>query len=133
MYQVPLAGDTYMEDNKKVYLKLKEYLVETEGWAWIKTFDRSQDGQAAYQSWTDHYNGAGELDKHTQHAKAKLDSLYFKNERAFPFEQFSGKIKQCITMINKDPDQVMFQGISMQNIASNLLTHGIKSQLTPAS
>ena len=44
MYQIPLAGDAYMEDNKKVYLKLKEYLVETEGWAWIKTFDRSQDG-----------------------------------------------------------------------------------------
>ena len=44
MYQVPLAGDTYTEDNKKVYLKLKEYLVETKGWAWIKTFDRPQDG-----------------------------------------------------------------------------------------
>ena len=43
MYQVPLARDTYTEDNKKVYLKLKEYLVETKGWAWIKTFDRSQD------------------------------------------------------------------------------------------
>ena len=44
MYQVPLAGDTYMEDNKKVYLKLKEYLVETKGCMWIKSFDRSQDG-----------------------------------------------------------------------------------------
>ena len=71
MYQVLLAGDAYMEDNKKVYLKLKEYLVETEGGAWIETFDRSQDGRAAYQSWTDHYNGAGKLDKHTQHAKAE--------------------------------------------------------------
>ena len=24
MYQVPLAGDAYREDNKKVYLKLKD-------------------------------------------------------------------------------------------------------------
>ena len=56
MYQGLLAGDANMEDNKKVYLKLKEYLVETKGWAWIETFDRSQDGQAAYQSWMDHYN-----------------------------------------------------------------------------
>ena len=39
---------------------------------------------------------AGKLDKCTQYAKAELDSLYYKNERAFPFEQFSGKIKQCI-------------------------------------
>ena len=75
MYQVPLAGDTYTEDNKKVYLKLNEYLVETKGWAWIKALDRSQDSQAAYQSWMDHYNRAGKLDKHTQHAKAELDSL----------------------------------------------------------
>ena len=88
MCQVTLAGDAYTEDNKKVYLKLKEYLIETEGWAWIETFNRSQDGWAAYQSWTYHYNGAGELDKHTQHPKAELDSLYYKNERAFPFKQF---------------------------------------------
>ena len=110
MYQVPLAGDAYMEDNKKVYLKLKEYLVKTKG----KTFDRSQDGQAAYQSWMDHYNGAGKLDKHTQHAKAELDSLYYKNKRAFPFKQFSGKIKQCIMTINKDPDQVMSECVQVQ-------------------
>ena len=70
MYQVPLNGNAYMEDNKKVYLKLKEYLVETDGWAWIKTFDRSQDGQAAYQSWVNHYNGASKLDRCTQMAKA---------------------------------------------------------------
>ena len=69
----------YMEDNKKVYLKLKEYLVETDGWAWIKTFDRSQDGQAAYQSWVNHYNGASKLDRCTQMAKVELDSLFYKN------------------------------------------------------
>ena len=114
MYQVLLAGDTHTEVNKKVYLKLKEYLVETESWAWIETFDRSQDSRAAYQSWTDHYNGAGKLDKCTQHAKAELDSLYYKNKMAFPFKQFSGKIKQCIMTINKDPDQVISECVQVQ-------------------
>ena len=80
MFQVLLARDAYTEDNKMVYLKLKEYLIETDDWAWIKTLDRSQDGQAAYQAWTEHYNGAGELDKHTKHAKAELESLFYKQE-----------------------------------------------------
>ena len=67
-----------------------------------------------------HYNVAGKLDKHTQHAKTELDSLYYKNERAFPFEQFSGKIKQCIMMINKDPDQVMSECLQVQKFLERL-------------
>ena len=107
MYQVPLAGDTYIEDNKMVNLKLKQYLIETNGWAWIENFDMSQNGQAAYQAWIEHYNGASELDKCTKQAKAELESIVYKHEHALPFKQFSGEIKQCITMINKNPDKAM--------------------------
>ena len=104
----------------KVYLKLKEYLVETDGWAWILTFDRSQDGQAAYQSWVNHYNGASKLDRCTQMAKAEMDSLFYKNECSLPFKSFSGKIKQCITMINKDPNQVMSQCQQVQELLKHM-------------
>jgi hypothetical protein len=44
MYQVPLDGNAYTEDSKTVYLKLKQYLIKMDGWAWIANFDRSQDG-----------------------------------------------------------------------------------------
>ena len=44
MYQVPHEGKVYDKDNRAMYLKLKEYLINTTGYTWIEEFDRSEDG-----------------------------------------------------------------------------------------
>ena len=51
-----------------------------------------------------HYNGPAELDKHTKLVKVELQLLYYKNEKYMSFKLFSGKIKSCYLVINKNPD-----------------------------
>ena len=72
MYEIPLEGVHFDNDNHKVYWKLKEFLVNMPEWAWVEHFDTSEDGHGACQAWTNHYSGCGELDKHTAHASAQI-------------------------------------------------------------
>ena len=44
MYQVPHKGKAYDEDNRAMYLKHKEYLIDTTRYTWIEEFDMSEDG-----------------------------------------------------------------------------------------
>jgi hypothetical protein len=65
MYQFPLTGGSFKLDNQTVYWKLKAFLIDSPGWAWIKPHDTAEDGRAAFMAWTKHYNGEGELSKRT--------------------------------------------------------------------
>jgi hypothetical protein len=57
MYQFPLTGRSFELDNQAVYRKLKAFLIDSLGWAWIKWHDTAKDGCTAYMAWTAHYNG----------------------------------------------------------------------------
>jgi hypothetical protein len=87
IFQLPLAGGAYKEDNKVVYCLLKSFLVNMAGWTWIEGFDMAEDGRGAFLAWTDHYNGQGELSKHTASAKAKIANLFYRNEGSLSFER----------------------------------------------
>ena len=89
----------HMTRTRALYLKLKEYLVNTTGYTWNEEFDRSEDGQAAFQAWSNHYNGTTEPTKCTKLAKAELKSLHYRNEKYISFELFSGKVKNCYLII----------------------------------
>ena len=54
MYQLPHEGKGYNKDNQTVYLKLKEYLIDTNGYTWISDYNRSDNGRAAFQAWSNH-------------------------------------------------------------------------------
>jgi hypothetical protein len=43
----------------------------TSGWTWIEPYDTMENGRGAFLAWTSHYNGQGELSKHTAMAKGK--------------------------------------------------------------
>jgi hypothetical protein len=60
MYQFPLVGKSFELDNQAVYRKLKAFLVDSDGWAWIEPHDTAENGRAAYKAWLDHYNGKGD-------------------------------------------------------------------------
>ena len=105
MYQIPLEGSAYSLDNKTVYRKLKAFLIDGPGWAWIKEFDNAEDGRAAFFAWTGHYNGAGELSKRIALAKARLKTLFYKNEKSLPFETVAEKLKAIFLTLDKDPDE----------------------------
>jgi hypothetical protein len=79
MYQLPLTGEAYSMDIKSVNHLLKSFLVNTSGWTWIEPYNTMENGRGAFLAWTSHYNGQGELSKHTAMAKARVKSLFYKN------------------------------------------------------
>jgi hypothetical protein len=54
---------------------LKSFLVNTSDWTWIEPYDTMENGHGAFLAWMSHYNGQGELSKHTAMAKATIKSL----------------------------------------------------------
>ena len=105
MYQIQLDGIAFEEDNRKVYRLLKAFLINTPGWAWIDEFNATEDGRRAFQAWSDHYNGQGELSKRTSLAKAKIKSLHYKNERSMSFEKYTELLTKAFITLDKDPDE----------------------------
>ena len=84
-FQLPLIGAAFDADNRDVYRKLKSFLINTAGWAWIEPFSTTENGRRAFLAWSDHYNGQGELSKRTSLAKARLQGLHYKNEQSMPY------------------------------------------------
>ena len=105
MYQFPLAGRSFELDNQAVYRKLKAFLIDSPGWAWIEPHDTAENGRAAYLAWTAHYNGQGELSKRMAIAKTRLDQLHYRNERSMSFEKCTEIMTKCFNTLHKDIDQ----------------------------
>jgi hypothetical protein len=105
MYQFPLEGGSFDLDNQAVYHKLKAFLIDSLGWAWIEPHDSAENGRNAYLAWVEHYNGEGELSKRTAIAKSKLDALHYRNERSMSFERCTEIMTKCFNTLHKDPDQ----------------------------
>lgn len=92
LYQVPLVGQLYSADNNKVYRHLKECVVKTDGWEWIKAFDVQQDGRLSMQKLRSHYDGPAAISKRLALANQLIKELHYKNEQSFPFEAFITKL-----------------------------------------
>jgi hypothetical protein len=105
MYQLPLTGEAYSTDNKSVYHLLKSFLVNTSGWTWIELYDTMENGRGAFLAWMSHYNGQGELSKRTAMAKARVKSLFYKNERSLSFEKVMEILSKSFSTLDKDPDE----------------------------
>jgi hypothetical protein len=105
MYQLPLTGKAYSTDNKSVYRLLKSFLINTSGWTWIEPCDTMENGRRAFLAWMSHYNGQGELSKCTALAKARVKSLFYKNERSLSFEKVMEILSKSFSTLDKDPDE----------------------------
>ena len=105
MFQLPLEGNAFELDNLTVYRELKTFLINSPRWAWIESFDKSEDGRTAFQAWTNHYNGEGELSKCTAMAKAKLEQIHYKNECILSFEKVTEIMTKCFNTLHKDVNQ----------------------------
>jgi hypothetical protein len=105
MYQLPLTGKAYSMDNKSVYHLLKSFLINTSGWTWIEPYDTIENGHRAFLAWTSHYNGQGELLKRMAMAKARIKSLFYKNECSLSFEKVMEILSKSFSTLDKDPDK----------------------------
>ena len=89
LYDYPLTGRHFTEDNHATYRLLADLLAGTEGMSWIEAFQSSQNGRAAWIALKSHYDGGGQKEKRVPQAEALIASLFYKNESVFPFEKFS--------------------------------------------
>jgi hypothetical protein len=105
MYQLPLTGKAYSMDNKSVYHLLKSFRVIMSGWTWIEPYDTMENGHRAFLAWMSHYNGQGELSKHTAMAKARVKSLFYKNECSLLFKKVMEILSKSFSTLDKDPDE----------------------------
>ena len=102
MLQMPLNGQEYNLDNHTLYAKLKAFLIGSAGYTWTKRYDHAANGCTDFQEWVDHYNGAGELKKRTDLAKARMRELHYKNEQSMLFEKYTEMIIKCLSTLDKD-------------------------------
>jgi hypothetical protein len=105
MYQLPLTGKAYSMGNKLVYHLLKSFLINTSGWTWIELYDTMENGCGAFLAWTSHYNGQGELSKCTAMAKARIKSLFYKNECSLLFQKVMEILSKLFSTLDKDLDE----------------------------
>jgi hypothetical protein len=61
-----------------------------------------ENGRGAFLAWTSHYNGQGELSKHTAMAKARIKSLFYKNEHSLSFEKVMEILSKSFSTLDKD-------------------------------
>lgn len=87
--------------NKVAYRILKQYLVNTDGYSWIKPFEKTEDGRAAFLALDAYYSGDGEFKKRVAHAKAQLEKAHWKAEATFPFEKFVSTIRSAFATLDK--------------------------------
>ena len=122
MFQMPLEGTRFAEDNRTVYGLLKTFLIDTPGWAWIVRYDSAEDGRRAFWAWANHYNGQGELSKRTALAKANLAALHYRNERSISFEKYTEMMTKAFTTLEKDEGEMYSERRKVEKLLNGINT-----------
>ena len=100
LYQYPLTGLHFREDNMQVYRMLSDLVSGTEAKSWINEFNRAQDGRNAWLALQNHYEGGGNEQKKITEAESVIDMLHYKNEAIFSFESYSTKMIEAFRDLN---------------------------------
>jgi hypothetical protein len=77
----PAYTNDFKVDNKAVWLLLAGICREHGCWAYIRSFQRRQDGRAAFLALTDHYLGSSNLNTMAARAMHKLTNTTYTGER----------------------------------------------------
>jgi hypothetical protein len=104
MYQLPLAGIAFDQDNEAVFSMIQLAVVHTPAETWIYDYVAgSRDGRGAMRALRDHYEGDAELDVRATKAQQVLNTLVYTNKKTMAFETM-------ITKLNKAYNALKHQG-----------------------
>jgi hypothetical protein len=89
--RAPLTGIQYDRDNERVYLLIKQWILDGPAWSFITPeLDRSKDGRAAWLALRARYEGEAYMNRQREEALATLDKIHYKGERAtFNYDMFT--------------------------------------------
>jgi len=122
MFQLPMHGPSFEDDNRTVFRKLKSFLIDAPGWAWIERFDATENGRGAFWAWADHCNGQGELSKRTALAKSRIKNLHCKNERSMSFEKCAEHLMKAFAALDKDEDESCSDRQKVEKLLQGVMT-----------
>ena len=92
IYEPPLSGISFKHDDRRVHQILIGFLVDTEGYSWVKGVLQHQSGRKTMKALRDHYDGPQAGARRIALAKNKIAELHYKSENAMPFETFATKL-----------------------------------------
>ena len=95
MYQLPLAGIAFDQDNETVFSLIQLAVVHTQLETWIYNHVPGRDGRGAMQALRNHYEGEAELDVQASKAHQVLDTLVYTNEKTMTFEAMITKLNKA--------------------------------------
>ena len=105
LYSYPLTGQYFREDNKTVFRLLSD-LVKDQPAIWIRDYMRFQDGRAAWQALTEHYDGGGAKEKRINRAEHTIKHLMYENEQRFSFDKYSSRMLKSFHTLEDTPSAI---------------------------
>ena len=66
----------------------------------------SQDGHAAWQALTEHYDGGGAKEKHINRAEHTIKHLLYENEQRFSFDKYSSRMLKSFHTLEDTPSAI---------------------------
>jgi hypothetical protein len=89
IYLTPLMGEGFRKDSGTVYDELKSLLINSPAFTWIRPFDHTRNGRAAWKELLNHYEGTTEQTKVKEAAYATIHNASYSGEkRNWTFEQY---------------------------------------------
>ena len=131
LYQYPLTGPRFRDDNMMVYRMLYDLVTGTEGESWITEFNRAQNGRAAWLQMKNHYEGGGHERRKITEAEAVISMLHYKNESVFSFESFSTKLIDAFRDL-EDTECSKSQYEQVRTLLEKILIHSAEIEIHKA-
>jgi hypothetical protein len=101
MYQLPLNGIAFEQDNETVFSFIQLAVVHTQAETWIYDHVPARDGRGAMRALRNHYEGDAELDVQASKAQHVLDTLVYTNEKQMTFEAMITKLNKAYNALKR--------------------------------
>ena len=101
---VDLNGPMFDRDNKDLYQLLKSKTVDGELWTFVKPFDATQNGRAAYLALLNQAKGPAAKDQRIRNACTSMQNAHFNGKsKNWTFEKYVQRHQECHNILG-EPD-----------------------------
>ena len=91
------AAPAYSEDNHKVWNMLYHVTHGTEAWAFVKGYQRTNNGRAAYVALKAHYTGASHINTIKLEADSLIEGTFWNGKaRKFKWDGFISRLSSAV-------------------------------------
>lgn len=121
----PITGVTFVSDARKVHQLIKSFLTPEQE-AWISDVDRRQNGRIDWGILVTHFEGEGNTSRRITVAERMKESLFYKNERAMPYQTFLDKAKHMFNIFRQE-EEPMTESQKVRWLLSRIQHAGLTS------